>query len=130
VFEWRHRARSARRTLIAFLICGLVALTACSAPPVVAGVALQSDTIVIEDFSFQPGGVVVTPGATVTVINNGVTAHTVTAINREFDSGVVGPSRRVTFTAPTVPGKYLYICMFHQYMRGFVSVVPSRPSSG
>ncbi|MBO0875893.1 MAG: cupredoxin domain-containing protein [Pseudonocardia sp.] len=135
MFEWRHGARSARRTLAALLICGLVALAGCSAPPVAAGVALQPDTIVIKDFSFQPGGVVVTPGATITVINNGVTAHTVTAIDKEFDSGVVNPSSRTTITAPTTPGKYLYLCMFHQYMRGFVSVVPagrgsSRSSSG
>lgn len=135
MFEWRHSARSARRTLVALLICGLVVLAGCSAPPVVAGVALPPDAIVIKNFSFQPAGVVVTPGATITVINNGVTAHTVTAINKEFDSGAVKPSSRTTITAPKTPGKYLYLCMFHQYMRGFVSVIPagsasSRSSSG
>lgn len=124
----RHRTRSARRNLIALLICGFVAVGGCSAqPPGAAGMAVRPNTIVIQNFSFEPGGVVVTPGAAITVINNGVTAHTVTAIDKEFDSGPIGPSDRVTITAPKMPGKYLYLCMLHQYMRGFVSVVQGRP---
>lgn len=125
MFEWRHSARSGRRALASLLICGLVALAGCSAPPFVAGPAPHPDTIVIQDFSYQPHGIVVRPGATITVINDGVTPHTVTAIDKEFDSGVVNPSGRITITAPTTPGKYLYICMLHQYMKGFVSVVPA-----
>lgn len=125
-----QRTPSARRNLVALLICGLVALGGCSAPPpVAAGVPVRPNTIVIQNFSFEPDGVVVTPGATITVINNGVTAHTVTAVNKEFDSGAIRPSSRITITAPKAPGQYLYLCMFHQYMSGFVSVVPAGPGS-
>lgn len=123
-----NAARWGHRNFLVLLICALVALAGCSArPPVAAGAPLRPNTIVIRNFSFEPAGVVVTPGARVTVINNDVRAHTVTALDKEFDSGAVAPSHRVTITAPKAPGKYLYLCMFHQYMRGFVSVVPAEP---
>ncbi len=54
----------------------------------------------------------VAPGATVTVRNDDSEAHTVTSRKGGFDVKV-DPGRTVTFTAPTAPGSYPFVCSFH-----------------
>jgi plastocyanin len=99
--------------------CGRVENTSIGVPP---------NTILIDNFSFVPGGVVVRPESTITVINQGATTHTVTAVDKLFDSGPIAPGQHVTITAPAVPGKYRYLCMVHPYITGFVSVIaPDSP---
>ena len=80
------------------------------------------DTIVIKNFAFSPSHLTVAPGATVTVRNEDVTTHTVTSTDKTFDTGDVSPGASKTFTAPTKPGSYGYICSIHQYMTGTLSV--------
>jgi plastocyanin len=49
--------------------------------------------------------------------------RTLTAIGaKAFDTGDVSPGRTVTFTAPSKPGSYSYICDIHQYMAGTLIV--------
>lgn len=77
----------------------------------------------IKGFKYQ-GAETVSPGAQITVINEDVEAHTITAdtINA-FDANIqVGTG---TFTAPTEPGTYTYHCIFHGNMKGTLTVKPA-----
>ncbi|MFD7867450.1 cupredoxin domain-containing protein [Streptomyces sp. NPDC057682] len=79
--------------------------------------------ITIEDFAFRPAASSVAPGSRVTVINKDATVHTVTATDgTSFDTGEVKPGQKVTFTAPSRPGAYPYICTIHPTMRGTLTV--------
>jgi plastocyanin len=81
-----------------------------------------SATITIQNFSFSPAKVTVTPGERVTVTNKDAVAHTVTANDKKFNTGDIEPGKTVTFTAPSSPGSYPYICTIHQYMTGMLTV--------
>ncbi|OLE23256.1 MAG: hypothetical protein AUG49_16610 [Catenulispora sp. 13_1_20CM_3_70_7] len=65
------------------------------------------------------------PGAMVTVVNQDPVAHTVTAESGSgFDSGTINGNASGMFTAPTTPGTYRYICIFHSQMHGVLTVSP------
>jgi plastocyanin len=81
-----------------------------------------SATITIQNFSFSPSKITVTPGEKVTVTNKDSVAHTVTANDKKFNTGDISPGKTVTFTAPSSPGSYPYICTIHQYMTGMLTV--------
>jgi plastocyanin len=81
-----------------------------------------SATITIQNFNFSPSKITVTPGEKVTVTNKDSVAHTVTANDKKFNTGDIGPGKTVTFTAPSSPGSYPYICTIHQYMTGMLTV--------
>lgn len=82
----------------------------------------SASTIVIQNFSFSPGSIKVTPGQTIKVVNRDSVTHTVTSITGKFNTGDVHPGQVVTFTAPKKPGRYPYRCNIHQYMTGVVVV--------
>lgn len=75
----------------------------------------QAATITIKDFSYS-GPVSVAPGATVTVVNQDAQKHTLTAKDKAFDVTVDGGGGTGTFTAPSTPGSYSYVCTFHANM--------------
>lgn len=78
----------------------------------------------IRDFAFGPAEIVVTPGETVAWINEDEVAHTVTADDEAFDSGLLEPgegySRRFD-----EPGVYPYHCTPHPFMKAVVRVEPA-----
>lgn len=78
-----------------------VALTTTAAP----------NPILIKDFSFS--GLEVKAGTKVLVQNQGTQPHTLTADNRQFDTGQVPPGRNVEFTVPAQPGTYKVKCLVH-----------------
>jgi plastocyanin len=84
--------------------------------------AAAPNTITIDNFAFAPKSMTVSPGATVTVKNNDSTAHTLTANNKSFDTGGINAGGSKTFTAPTKPGTYAYICTIHPFMKGTLVV--------
>lgn len=122
------------RTTVA--ACALmVALAACSSgtPRPTASPKSTSTTmsstgvpgaqIVISNFAYSPMNLTVSPGQQVTVVNHDSTAHTLTAATGSaFNTGTIGPGKTGTFTAPTKPGSYPYICSIHQFMHGTVTV--------
>lgn len=88
-----------------------------------SGTPAAAVTVTIKDFAFNPVGVTVAPGATVTVINQDNTAHTVTSVTDGlFDTGDIAGGQTTTFTAPTTPGEYRYICSIHPNMHGTLTV--------
>ena len=95
------------------------ASTASSSSTAVAGAA----QIVIDNFTFSPATLTVTPGEKVTVVNKDSTTHTVTATgNKAFDTGDIASGATTTFTAPSTAGSYPYICTIHQFMHGTLTV--------
>ena len=86
-----------------------------------------SGSVTISDFKFSPASITVNEGDTVTWTNSGPTAHSATAGNGSFDTGVFprGQSRSHTFDAA---GTYSYICRPHPFMKG--TVVVQAASSG
>ena len=78
----------------------------------------------IVDRSFQPASIEATVGDTVTWSNDDSEGHTVTAVDGDFNSGVmiVGDGFSTTFETP---GTYDYFCAIHTEMRG--TIVISEP---
>ena len=125
-----HRVSLLRTVAMATMLGLAVTLAACSSGPTSApstGAATSApsgattaapDTIVIKNFAFSPDKITVAPGATVTVTNRDMVAHTVTGATGGFNTGSVSPNQSKTFTAPQKPGTYPYICSIHQYMTG------------
>ncbi|MFN0073699.1 MAG: cytochrome D1 domain-containing protein [Chloroflexota bacterium] len=63
----------------------------------------------------------ISPGQTLTFHNDDSVPHTVTSVNRAFDSGEIDTSRNFRLTIDA-PGTYEYFCVLHPYMRGSVVV--------
>lgn len=83
--------------------------------------AEEAVEITIVDFAYQ-GPDSVAPGTEITVTNEDSAPHTVTAEDDGgFDVTVAG-GETVTFTAPSEPGSYPYICTFHPDMAGTLVV--------
>jgi len=83
--------------------------------------AAPNTTVDIIDFAYRPRELKVVVGTTVTFVNNDAEPHTVTALDRSFDSGALDAksawSRRFQN-----PGRYGFLCGFHPYMRGTIVV--------
>jgi len=79
--------------------------------------------ITIKDFTFEPARPAVAPGTPITVVNKDPETHTLTATGgKAFDTGKVASGQTVTFTAPDKAGSYPFICTFHPYMKGTLTV--------
>ena len=73
---------------------------------------------------YYPDNITVVIGINNTVIwtNNDNEPHTVTATDGSFDSGNMNPGAIFTHTF-TSSGSYTYICRYHPWMRGYVTVL-------
>jgi plastocyanin len=110
----RPRA-SLRRGLLATAV---VALALGLAAPTVLAATRGVD---IRDFAFSPRTVEIRVGDTVRWTNRDSVAHTATAQNGSFDTGMLaeGESGSIRFTAA---GTYRYVCTPHPDMTGTVVV--------
>lgn len=80
-------------------------------------------TITMENFAFSPANPEVRAGEKITVVNKDSAAHTVTATEGDdFDTGSISGGKSGTFTAPTEPGEYDFVCTFHPNMTGTLIV--------
>lgn len=113
------------RTLLACTLLPAALLAGCSggssdagAP---AGSAVQPGprTVTIRDFEFAPAELTVAKGTKVTWVNTDRAPHTATGDG--FDTGTINGGRRrsVTFDQP---GTFTYLCQFHPFMKGTVTV--------
>jgi LPXTG-motif cell wall-anchored protein len=84
-------------------------------------VAAATTSVTISDFQFAPAQITIQEGDTVTWTNDGPTAHSATASDGSFDTGIfsAGGSRSHTFDEP---GTFAYICTPHPNMEGTVVV--------
>src|SRR5215208_1895164 len=101
-----------RKTILRLAALSLVALVL-FAPT--AGAQGKTMTVSIKNFAFNPPNTTVSPGTTVTWVNNDQTAHTVTANDGAFDSGTLQPGQSYSF-AFDKPGTYAYHCNIHPTM--------------
>jgi len=92
------------------------------------GQSSSTNTVTIQDYSFQPSTLTVPRGTTVTWRNQGSVDHTVTSdTNGLFDSRV-GPGKEFSFSFST-PGTYNYHCSIHTSMHGTIVVTGSAISA-
>lgn len=77
--------------------------------------------ITIRDFKYEMPETV-PAGAEITVVNEDTAAHTVTSTETEDFDAVAQGGETVTFTAPTEPGEYPFVCTFHANMTGTLVV--------
>ncbi|MFE1788719.1 cupredoxin family copper-binding protein [Streptomyces sp. NPDC059525] len=123
------------RTALAGTACLLLALAGCSnggngttpastsAAATATSVVPGEARIVIENFTFSPADLQVRPGEKVTVVNRDSAPHTVTATGGQtFDTGTISAGATATFTAPSAPGAYPYLCTIHPNMKGTLTV--------
>lgn len=89
--------------------------------------ASGASAVTIRDFSFNPNGITVHAGGTVTWTNDGSTAHTATG--EGFDSGHIQPGKSYSHTFSS-SGTFNYVCQIHPFMKGKITVLASSSSSG
>ena len=75
----------------------------------------------IKNFAFSPANVTVPAGAMLRFIEDDETPHTVTAADKSFDSGNMNQHDKWDHVFATA-GTYPYICAYHPYMKGTVTV--------
>ncbi|HEX6583348.1 MAG TPA: cupredoxin family copper-binding protein [Thermoleophilaceae bacterium] len=87
--------------------------------------AAASGSVAISDFQFTPAQITIDQGDSVTWTNNGPTAHSATAPDGSFDTGIfpAGQSRSHTFNDA---GTFSYICTPHPNMHGTIVVRASQ----
>jgi plastocyanin len=56
------------------------------------------------------------------VVNEDRSSHTLTSEKDDFDEVLVQGGADGTFTAPTEPGEYAYVCTYHPEMTGTLVV--------
>ena len=108
--------------LIALLLAG------CSEPkktatddsktPATAPAAVE---VRIDNFTFTPGTITISPGTSVTWTNHDDVPHTATSTAKVFKSQTLDTDEKYTFTF-TKPGTYPYYCAVHPHMTGQVIV--------
>lgn len=75
----------------------------------------------IDNFSFGPATVTVSPGTTVTWTNRDDIPHTVVSDDKVFKSKVLDTDEKFSYTFDK-PGSYPYFCSVHPKMTGKVVV--------
>jgi plastocyanin len=108
------------------LVAGLAALTLLLATSSASSAALVSVDIVDAPrpqakWGYAPGSRKVPVDSWVTWSNNGVDAHTVTALDGSFDSGNLDPSEGFSWYFDR-PGTFDYLCAWHPWMTGKIVV--------
>lgn len=94
-------------------------------------VTIMKNGSVANNTTFWPPEIQAREGDTITWINNDTTAHTITSglpnqlnySGKIFDSGILNPGQRYSFTIPTgIWSAYYYYCKIHPWMTGKIDV--------
>ncbi len=111
---------------VVLVLAGALLLAACGGggghPSTSSNPSVSRDHITISNFMYSPMSDTVAPGTTVSVTNSDAVTHTLSATGGQFNTGDISPNQTKTFTAPTKPGTYHYICDIHQFMMGTIVV--------
>lgn len=103
------------------------AIVALSTPHQIAHAASDT-TVTIADFHFTPASITIHVGDTVTWVNDGPSAHTATANNGSFNTGVLQKGQSASHTFTTA-GTVTYICSIHPFMHGTIVVLANTTST-
>jgi len=106
----------------ATLVVVLLAIAG-SAPAGAEGQAASplSVAVKVDNFTFGPSELVVSPGTTVTWTNRDDIPHTIVADDHSFKSKVLDTDDAFSYTF-NKPGTYPYFCSIHPHMTGTVVV--------
>jgi plastocyanin len=74
---------------------------------------------------FIPGNAIVKAGSRVTWVNHDYIAHTATATDGSFDTGVVDTMQTRTLIMNEDPERLAYYCRIHPWMQGSITILPS-----
>ena len=121
----RHANAHARRPALVKLAGS--ALVSSLARPATAHAA-DDTSVTIADFQFTPATITIHVGDTVTWTNHGPSAHTATANNGSFNTGVLQKGHSASHTFTTA-GTFTYICQIHPFMHGTVVVLANTTST-
>ena len=83
--------------------------------------ATSSHTITIENMQYTPPQLSVHRGDRIVWVNKDLFPHTVTAVDKAFDSGTINAGASWTYVAKKA-GEYPYSCTFHPTMKGTLKV--------
>lgn len=118
VFLFMHLLKTLTATAIAALVSTGCGTGSPAAEPATS--SAPADGYVVKDYTFAP--LTVAPGETVRVLDGDDEPHTLTAVDRSFDTGSFDKSEPGAFTAPNKPGTYDIFCEIHPSMRGTLTV--------
>lgn len=125
LFIENMRAASARvpvsRGIIAALVLGPVTGVLLALGPLSAQDAKA--TVTIDNFTFGPGELSISPGTTVTWINHDDIPHSVVDSDTKFRSKALDTDDSYSFTFATA-GTFRYFCGLHPHMVGKIVVKP------
>jgi amicyanin len=109
--------------MIVLLLLGLSALAhgGVRMQPAAAGGEDKQVVVKIDNFSFSPSTLTVSPGTKVTWVNRDDIPHTVVSPEKKFKSDVLDTDQQFSFTF-TATGTYDYFCSLHPKMTGKVVV--------
>jgi amicyanin len=84
-------------------------------------VAARVRRTTIKNISYLQPKISIAVGTTIEWTNNDPLPHSVTAVNKSFNSGLIQPGKsyRHTFTKA---GRYDFFCMPHPFMKGTIVV--------
>ncbi len=94
-----------------------------AAKPASDGATESTNTIKIVDFVYDPTPATVRAGQKISVPNADAAPHTITddSSGNAFDSGTIKGKATGSVTIDK-PGTYAYICEFHPFMKGEITV--------
>jgi plastocyanin len=107
-----------RRLLVAAI--GILPIVLMVSPAVHAQDS-SGPTVVMSDFQFSPESITVQVGSSVTWQNDGPSAHTATASDTSFSTGILKDDQSRTATFNQL-GSFDYVCTLHSQMTGTVVV--------
>jgi plastocyanin len=116
------------RVLMAFgaVTSAALLLSACAAGSDTSGDPLTiggaSETVVIEDFKFQPGNLQVPAGAEITFVNRDSAVHDAKARDETWETEHLGEDEEDAVAFDTA-GTYDYFCSLHPAMKARISVL-------
>jgi plastocyanin len=103
------------------LIMAIVTVSGCANNQTTSNTTADPNTIIIQDFAFQPSTLTVSAGTTVTWINRDGTNHPVASDTGVFSSGTLNQGESYSYTFNQT-GSYPYHCTVHPSMTGTVIV--------
>jgi plastocyanin len=125
---WNTKQMATRQRLVYVQVATFLALllaamsVAASRPQATAPQEKAAANVVtIENFSFAPAELTVSPGTEVTWVNKDDEAHTVVTSGNTFKSKALDTGEKFSFTFHD-PGTYEYFCSIHPNMKGKVIV--------
>ena len=119
---YQFRLLAAQWRECAALVVAL-AMLVCASQDVLA---VDAQVIVVEpgdviSWRYEPASLTISAGTTVTWVNQGATAVTVTSPDGLFDSESIGPGASFSYTFDT-PGTFRYFCVPYPHMKGEITV--------